>query len=94
VTYRVEAVIPADKVEYPVLPARESGGPEPTKQIQIRYLAAEPLDANEYERLDLRAGDEIAGPAVIREPLSTTFVPPDHRAVVGTYGELHISSAK
>jgi N-methylhydantoinase A len=94
VTYRVEAVIPADKVEYPVLPTRESGGPEPTKQIQIRYLAAEPLDANEYQRLDLRAGDEIAGPAVIREPLSTTFVPPDHRAVVGTYGELHISSAK
>lgn len=94
VTYRVEAVFPAEKVEYPRIPARESGAPEVTRQIQIRYLADEPLDAGEYQRKDLLAGDEIAGPAVIREPLSTTFVPPGHNAVVGAYGELHISAAK
>ena len=93
VTYRVEAVFPADKVEYPVLPTRTSGGPKPTRQIEIRYLTAQPLAVNEYQRADLLAGDEIAGPAVIREPLSTTFVPPAHTTVVGGYGELHITSA-
>lgn len=94
VTYRVEAVVPAEKVEYPRLPARESGSVEPTRQIEIRYLTDEPLSAGEYQRTDLLAGDQVAGPAVIREPLSTTFVPPAHQAVVGTYGELHISAAK
>ncbi|MFC4949192.1 hydantoinase/oxoprolinase family protein [Pseudonocardia sp. GCM10023141] len=93
VTYRVEAVFPAAKVEYPTLPARESGGPTPTREIEIRYLTDEPLAAAEYQRADLLAGDEIDGPAVIREPLSTTFVPPRHHVVVGTYGELRIRLA-
>jgi N-methylhydantoinase A len=91
VTYRVEAVIPASKVDYPTFPRRESGGPEPSRQLEIRYLADEPLVAYEYQRVDLRAGDEIEGPAVVREPLSTTFVPPDHHVTVGEYGELHIT---
>jgi N-methylhydantoinase A len=90
VTYRVEAVFPAEKVEYPQLARRTEGAPTPIREIEIRYLTDRPLPAGEYARDQLLAGDEIAGPAVIREPLSTTFVPPGHRALVGTYGELHI----
>jgi N-methylhydantoinase A len=90
VTYRVEAVFPAAKVEYPKIPRRESGAPEPSRRLEIRYLTDEPLTAREYQRTDLRAGDELSGPAIVREPLSTTFVPPDHHLTVGEYGELHI----
>ncbi|GAA2898045.1 hydantoinase/oxoprolinase family protein [Pseudonocardia halophobica] len=90
VTYRVEAVFGVDKVEYPRVPRRETGGPTPSGELQLRYLGPEPLPAGEYQRADLRAGDTLVGPAVVREPLSTTFVPPDHRLTVGEYGELHI----
>lgn len=93
VTYRVEAVFPASKVDYPTLPGRETGQPEPTRELDIRYLTDEPIRAAEYDRNTLLAGDEIHGPAVVREPLSTTFVPPNHALVVGTYGELHIRLA-
>ncbi|GAA5161508.1 MULTISPECIES: hydantoinase/oxoprolinase family protein [Amycolatopsis] len=94
VTYRVQAVVHADKVDYPVLPERRAGEkPVPTRTLTIRYLTGEDLAAAEYQRADLRAGDEIPGPAVIREPLSTTFLVPGQTAHVGTYGELRIRKA-
>jgi N-methylhydantoinase A len=36
-------------------------------------------------------GDVITGLAVIREPMSTTFVPPGLTAAVGTAGEIVIT---
>ncbi|MEU0470461.1 MULTISPECIES: hydantoinase/oxoprolinase family protein [unclassified Amycolatopsis] len=94
VTYRVQAVVHADKVEYPVLPERAAGErPEPTRTLTIRYLTDEDLPAHEYQRADLRAGDAIDGPAVIREPLSTTFLVPGQTGHVGTHGELRIRKA-
>ncbi|MYW96268.1 hydantoinase/oxoprolinase family protein [Amycolatopsis rubida] len=94
VTYRVQAVVKADKVEYPTLPERPAGeSAAPTRTLQIRYLTDEVLDAGEYQRTDLRAGDRIPGPAVIREPLSTTFLVPGQVATVGAHGELRIRKA-
>jgi N-methylhydantoinase A len=95
VTYRVQAVVESDKVQYPVVPEREPGTTaQPTRTIPIRYLTDTELSAGEYQRSDLRAGDEIPGPAVIREPLSTTFLVPGQVATVGHYGELHIRKAE
>ena len=91
VTYRVEAVIPAEKVEYPRLTARDGGELEASRELEIRYLSDEPYTAEEYQREDLLADDVIAGPAVIRERLSTTFLLPGQQARVGEYGELHIT---
>lgn len=91
VTYRVQALVPADKVSYPELPDRAQSEPlTPTRQLEIRYLQDKPVTAPEYQRTDLRQGDVIDGPAVIREALSTTFMLPGQRATVGSYGELHI----
>ncbi len=94
VTYRVEAVIPTAKVEYPKVERRAGGRIEPRRVIEIRHLADRPLTAGEYDRSSLRHGDEIAGPAVIREPLSTTFMLPGQAMQVGVYGELHIRNAR
>ncbi|GAA3551729.1 hydantoinase/oxoprolinase family protein [Amycolatopsis ultiminotia] len=94
VTYRVQAVVEADKVEYPVLPERPAGeSPQPSRTRQIRYLTDDVLDAHEYRRTELLAGDRVPGPAVIREPLSTTFLVPGQVATVGTHGELRIRKA-
>ncbi|NIL78355.1 hydantoinase/oxoprolinase family protein [Rhodococcus sp. B10] len=91
VTYRVQAVVRAEKVQYPTLPERPAGeGPTPTRSIIINYLREEPLDGFEYDRASLLAGDTIEGPAVIREPLSTTFVVPGQTATVGPHAELRI----
>lgn len=91
VTFRVRAVVEASKVEYPVLAERAPGEAVPVRRtLEIRYLRAQAVQANEYEREDLRAGDHIPGPAVIREPLSTTFLVSGQTAAVGIYGELRI----
>jgi N-methylhydantoinase A len=90
VTYRVEAVLPAQKVKYPKLPRRDGAALQPTRGIELKYLADTPIPALEYQRADLRWGDEIAGPAIIREPLSTTFMLPNQVLTVGEYGEMHI----
>jgi N-methylhydantoinase A len=90
VTFRVRAVVDAAKVEYPELPARDSGELPLIGTPTIHYLTGEPLQAREYERESLRAGDRIAGPALIRERLSTTFLVPGQTATVGRIGELRI----
>jgi N-methylhydantoinase A len=92
VTYRVQLVVPSDKVAFDVLPARSDA---------LRARATTPLAhlypddpggvAACYERDDLRPGDVLAGPAVVWETNSTTFVPADRRATDGSYGELVVT---
>jgi N-methylhydantoinase A len=94
VSYRVELVAPAEKIEYAALDmtrARPRTGPKRT--IELRYLAAEPLLADEYERDQLPVGARVEGTAIVREALSTTFVCPGQTATVGRFGELRIEAA-
>jgi N-methylhydantoinase A len=93
VTYRVEARVPSSKVDYPTLPERDGTPLEAKRTVQINHLTDETISAPEYDRTDLRAGDVVAGPAIIREPLSTTFMVPGQVAEVGGYGELRIRKA-
>jgi N-methylhydantoinase A len=94
VTYRLTAVVPTAKVEYPEPPRRPAGHLlRPVRSVTIRHVENGDLDASEYERDDLMQGDVIDGPAVIREPMSTTFVPPGLTAAVGTVGEIVITRA-
>lgn len=88
-TYRVQLVLPAVKVTYPEAPARSSAAP--SGEIVLRYLYPEPHSALEYQRGELGAGDAIAGPAVIREDMSTTYVPEGRTATVGGHGEIIIA---
>jgi len=89
VTYRVQLVVPSEKVEYEAL---EPGGaaPAPDREVELRYLADRPLTAGEYQRERLPVGSSVSGPAIIREDLSTTFVGPGQRATIGRYGEIEI----
>lgn len=92
VTFRVQATVAVERASYAHLDARGSGGPTACGEIILEHLEGGACRAREYERADLRAGDVIAGPAVVREALSTTFLPAAHRLEVGTYGELIITA--
>jgi N-methylhydantoinase A len=88
VTYRVQLVVPADKIEHT---PRDGSGSAPTaRSVELRYLEDEPLRADEHEREHLPVGSVVEGPALIREALSTTFVMPGQAATVGRFGEIVI----
>jgi N-methylhydantoinase A len=90
VTYRVQAVVPIDKVSYASLEERNGSPLEPAGTIKLLDLDGSEYDAGEYHRDGLHAGDRIDGPAVIREALSTTRVGVGQVATVGRYGEIVI----
>jgi N-methylhydantoinase A len=98
VTYRVQLVVPAEKVRYDRLQYGGNGGvtpdhPRPTRTLKLNYLEGEPFDAPEYERESLAPGMHLAGPAIIREGLSTTFLCAGQRADVGRLSEISITAA-
>ena len=97
VTYRVELVVPVEKVRYDRLQSGGDGAvtpadPRPTRTVTLHYLEDEPFDAPEYERETLAPGMRLAGPAIIREALSTTFLLAGQRAEVGPLGEISIEA--
>ncbi len=77
----VEATCAGDEVVEATIPARDGGAPAPLDTVQMwsgGRVHATPV----FERTDLRAGDRIAGPALIREANATTVVEPGWRAEV------------
>jgi N-methylhydantoinase A len=96
VTYRVQLVVPVDKVNYDRLQVADTvatpADPRPSRTLKLRYLEAEPFDAPEYEREALAPGMHLSGPAIIREGLSTTFLVGGQRAEVGRLGEISIEA--
>ncbi|WP_026912113.1 hydantoinase/oxoprolinase family protein [Patulibacter minatonensis] len=94
VTYRVHATVAIDKVQYPELPARDEGTTlSPIKTVPLKYLNPDETEAAVYSRDDLRAGDVIEGPAIIRETTSTTFLRAGQTATVGSRSEILIRRA-
>jgi N-methylhydantoinase A len=69
------------------------GGPDPaaalTRTTRI-WVDGEYTDAGVYDRTALRAGNVVAGPAIISEMDSTTLVLPGHAATVHPSGSLLI----
>jgi N-methylhydantoinase A len=90
VTYRVDLIVDSPKVEYPYLEPRSAGEPEPVGRVGMHHLYEVPIDALCYERGHLAVDDVVTGPAIIREPSTTTFVPRGRSARVGAHGELII----
>ncbi|WP_025778243.1 hydantoinase/oxoprolinase family protein [Brevibacterium sp. VCM10] len=100
VTFRMRAVVATDKIEYPLLPQRSSGGPRATGERVLRFLGEETEDgfaeqtAAVYPREELLAGDVIDGPAIINEDLSTTHIGAGQVATIGAYGQIVIRRAQ
>jgi N-methylhydantoinase A len=93
VNYRCRIVSPLPKAEYQELPARTGGKPEVKRKRVLSYLKnakGSEIEVAEFEREELMRGDTIEGPAVIREPMSTTHILERQKATIGKYGEIRI----
>jgi N-methylhydantoinase A len=90
VTFRVQLVVPTAKVSYDRAPSRGGEPLAPTRAITVRYVSGDVTEAAEYDRDRLCRGDVLPGPAVVREAMSTTYVPPGRTLTVGDAGELVI----
>jgi N-methylhydantoinase A len=88
VSYRVEIVVPAEKVEYSARGQPVAADVEPERLLELAHFAGDVVQAGEHARERLPTGGRVRGPAVIREALSTTLVCPGQTAVVGPFGEL------
>jgi 5-oxoprolinase (ATP-hydrolysing) len=77
----VEAVAAGEAVREAPLAARESGAPEPIEHVEI-WTGGAAHRAPVFERTSLRAGDTLAGPALIREANATTMVEPGWAAEI------------
>ncbi len=93
VTYRVELIVPAEKVEYALAPETVPYPASPEGALTLSHVAAEPIQAEWFRREALATGATVTGPAVIREQLSTTYIPPGQQAVIGRVGEIVITAA-
>ncbi|UCC71185.1 MAG: hydantoinase/oxoprolinase family protein [Gemmatimonadota bacterium] len=90
VTLRVNA---RARVIHPRSPQIESATAVPSAARSTRaYLEGDWHDVPLYARRSLRAGQQLAGPAVIAEYSATTWVPADWQAEVAPYGDLLLAA--
>jgi len=92
-TYRVEVVVPVEKISFERLGNGQNGRSPEGRPITIRHIYGQAQGGLEYERSQLRHRDRILGPAIIREDMATTVVPPGATLTVGGFGELTIERA-
>jgi N-methylhydantoinase A len=90
VTFRVRLVAESPKIAFTPLGTRTGGAPTPTGRA-VSTGPDGPVEFAVHRREDLLAGDELAGPVIVREDLSTTVVPAGRHLRVGAVGELVIT---
>jgi N-methylhydantoinase A len=90
VTYRVQLALGSDKVEYPKIEQGEAVEIAPDRVLELSYVEEHESKVGEYQRENLKAGNIVRGPAIIREPMSTTHVVAGQLATIGEYGEISI----
>jgi 5-oxoprolinase (ATP-hydrolysing) len=77
----VEATSRGEQVRETTLPRRDAGAPEPIDYVSL-FTSGHEHTARVFERADLRAGDALRGPALIREANATTVIEPGWTAEV------------
>ena len=93
VTYRVQLIVESQKVRYPEVERGEVTEVDPDRTIELSYTDQANRRVGEYERGALRAGNVVRGPAIVREPMSTTHIVAGQVATIGRYGEIVIERA-
>jgi N-methylhydantoinase A len=74
-------------------PVIAKGGPDPKAAAvgkQKSYMGGKSVNAIVYDRAKLKAGNKVAGPAIVMEMDSTTVILPKHHALVDRFGNLLI----
>jgi acetone carboxylase beta subunit len=85
----------SSEVEKPALPDEpESGGEPPVKGSRAVWWTDGWADTPLYEQDDIRAGQSVAGPAVIESPADTFAVPPGRRARLDGHRIFHLETVE
>jgi len=87
VAVRVEVTGRVEATNLPTLAKRTEGTNQPIATTTA-WFDAQPCETAVYRRCDLLQGDEITGPAILVEEISTTVIEPGWLARVHTHGEL------
>jgi N-methylhydantoinase A len=77
-------------IQRPVIAA---GGPDPKAAAvgkQKSYMSGKAVTAIVYDRAKLKAGNKVAGPAIVMEMDSTTVILPKHYGLVDKFGNILI----
>ena len=92
VSYRVELVVPSEKVAFSAREPTGEPAPPPRRTIALRHLEAAGASSRRPSTGATRCrwARVSSGPAVIREGLSTTLVCRGQLAHVGRFGEIVI----
>ncbi len=93
VSLRVSALGHMSKPPLPRIPEGTTTPPAEAKRASRPVIVDEserPIECAVFDRMALLAGNAIAGPAIIEEPASSTFLGPNDRATVNEYGHLVI----
>lgn len=93
VTYRSRIMVPLPKAPYEKVSQRQAGRPKTQRKKVLSCIKdskGNDIEVSEYDREELMLGDVIKGPAIIREPMSTTHILEGQKAVIGKYGEIYV----
>ena len=89
-TVRLRATAPSPRVAFPEVATGPA--PEPRGRRRV-YVAGDWTDAALYDRGELRAGNRIAGPAIVEQEDSTVWLAPEWEARVDAVGSLRAARA-
>ncbi len=91
ITLRVVGYTPSDRLSWP---QRLNGGSDATDAMlytrPTTFDNGQTLDTPRYDRARLRAGQTVAGPAIIVQHNSTSLVPPGYDASIRASDNIHI----
>jgi N-methylhydantoinase A len=93
VTYRVQLALGSEKVAYPEIEVGEAVEVAPDRILELKYVDEANARVGEYQREALKANNIVRGPAIIREPMSTTHMVAGQVATIGRFGEIYIERA-
>ena len=93
VNLRVKAVAVTPKIPLEREPTAKSLGPQALVKRQPIHTGRGLRQGSVFDRSRLGPGNIIAGPALIIDPESTTFLPPDYKAAVDPFLNLVIRKA-
>jgi acetone carboxylase, beta subunit len=88
----VTGSVPVEKPALPDEPEAGGGAPEP-KAARPVWWSESWTDTPIYEQSDVRAGHEIAGPAIVESPADTLAIPPGRSARLDRHRIFHLSTA-
>ncbi len=91
VTFRLRSFGEMQKLEITEIEQGDSNATAAIRETRGVHVAGARHNCNVYDRRLLKAGNEIAGPAIVEEPAHITVIFPSDSLVVDTFGNLIVT---